>query len=335
VVVGLAAFAAPAAAQAPVVAIVPKCVEPAPCVYVTPDPDVVKEVEAPYLFQGQGWRPRAVVTITFDEFCPPNATCDNGSETVRVRPDQHGKFTFTIRYGGRVGGLPRPAASGHPIGVRFEQRRGRGNVTRDALAVPPPSTPAERIEARAVARAVQRAHVALEKKEDAAFARFRGAVKAMRRCRGEGNGTLPPDYILDVDDAMSHLLLDYAEHAAVDGELRRFADDLERLQIQEPTLRAAADVWIAAIRRPRPWTVKRTCEEWARWRAAGYPRDRPPLDPSEEAVGAQSFGSTIAFSEPIKAGGRRLRALGAGRRSGLRFAGELIFAASEFDGMFG
>ena len=314
------------------------CVEPAPCVYVTPDPAVEKTVGTVYEFPGQGWRAGSRVWAEFASFCPPDAFCDSDYRVRRFRADGDGRFVFRLRYSPRRGGpLPEPWAHGgdHEFELAtFSQRRGRrASVTRDAIPPPPPSTPAERAEAGALAEAVQRAHRALERREGAASRALERSLRAERKCdalieyaqgRNERLGR--------VSSALFILFQDKATLSAVRRQLEAFAVELASLSLSDPVLRAGAEAWIAAIRRERAWPRKSLCTLLRRWRRADWAPHARPVDPA--AVGRISFTSEILDSEALDAAERRMRALAAGRRNAERFGGGL-YEGGELDGNFG
>lgn len=309
----------------------PGCVEPKPCVYVSPDPRVGPEVGTVYTFAGQGWR-RGRVRVTFGEFCPPDSTCDVGSTTKTIATDGRGRFTFRLRYDGGPVAMMRRGPSGDPQGVDFEQRRGRRTVRRDAFPPPPPSTPAQRTEAQAVVRVVARAHRALERREEAAFRASDETFRAVKRCLPGGGSAYATEARGAVIDALFALALDRGTYAVVDTELRAFGRELAALGLTDPELATAAGAWSAAVEAPRPWTVERACAEHRRWRRAGYPADRRPVDP--ERLSELQFESVVLLSEPIAAGGARLRALRGGRVPSERFGGGLL-ERGELEGFFG
>lgn len=309
----------------------PGCIEPKPCVYVSPDPRVRPEVGTVYTFAGQGWR-RGRVRVSFSEFCPPDSTCDDpDSSTKTVTADARGRFAFELRNDGGPVATMRRGPSGDPRGVDFEQRRGRRTVRRDAFPPPPPSTPAQRAEAQAVVGAVDRVHRALERREDAAFRASGETFRALKRCLPGGGSAYATYARASVIDALFTLAVDRGTYAVVDAELRAFGSQLAALGLTDPELAAAAGAWSAAVERPRPWTVERACEEHRRWRKAGYPADQRPVDPEE--IEELVFGYVAVSSEPIAAGGARLRALRGGRVASKRFGGGLL--EGDDNGLFG
>src|SRR5688500_13462339 len=74
------------------------CVDPPPCVYVTPDPERFRWPGAVFTYQGRGWRPGVAVDAQHGRFCPPPLTCP-GAARVELRADAQGRFVFRLRSG--------------------------------------------------------------------------------------------------------------------------------------------------------------------------------------------------------------------------------------------
>lgn len=126
------------------------------------------------------------------------------------------------------------------------------------------------------------------------------------------------------------LTVDDATYGAVRRQLRAFARDLRRLGVRDPTLRAAADTWSALITGRERWTLERACGALRRWHTTGYDPARRPIDPDT----AITFELLVTDNAVLNAGGARLRALGVGRTTALRFAGGLLERGA-LEGIFG
>lgn len=317
----------------------PGCIEPPPCVYVSPDVEPKLELGTVYVFHGQGWRPRGRVVASFTEFCPLDAFCDNNLVERRFRADSKGRFTFRLLFDFRRARLPAPSGIGGDHNddslVDFEQqRRRRGKVwtvRRDAIGIPPPSTPEQRAEAAALAGAVGRATKALAKRERAADQAVQRQFRAIKRRCGRlwnesGDGSWRRRG--EVANLLYILHQHKVEFAAVRNELRAFADDLERLAVTDPVLRAGADTWIEAIRRPGRWPKERFCDTLRRWKAANWSRAARPIEPKDAE--ARLFANDIVTSKSLQAAEARMRALAAGRQPAQLFGGDLLEAGNDF-----
>lgn len=315
------------------------CVEPAPCVYVTPDPELDPVVDELYVFHGRGWRPRGRVEASLGEFCPPGAFCDNNLITRRFRADGRGRFTFRLLYHWRRRPVLKPSAVGGddhdgPI-AHFSQRRRRGSrvwkITRDAIPIPPISTPEERAEAAAVAAATLRAARALDRRERAASQASDRLFRRQKRACGDLSESMPPR-AWRVESALTILDQDRTEVAVIRRELAAFAAELERLALRDPVLRAAAGAWIAAVRRTGRYPAEDSCTLLRRWARTGYARDARPIPPG---ASKQTLSWEIYDSEALDVAERRMRALGAGQTNALRFGGGLLEPDERLGELFG
>ena len=307
----------------------PGCIEPGPCVYVTPDPRTVQDDGTLYTFYGQRWQP-GKVRASFSDYCPPDASCDNDSKSATVTADVQGRFTLTIRDQGPPEAWATPGLDGDPRDTWFIQFQNGRRVERDAFPPPPPSSPEQRAEAGRLRAAVQRVHRRLERRENAAIDAADRAFHVFKRC-----GPDERDLDLRQSEVVSALFIlttSHAQFTAVRRPLRAFAADLRRLDLQDPELRAAADSWRRLIARPPGWSVKRACADSRRWRRDRYAYRKRPV--SMEDVDRLAFAHAVSSSEAIAAGGARLRALGAGRLPSWRFGGYLI-QSGDLHGLFG
>jgi hypothetical protein len=292
----------------------PGCVERGPCVYVTPDPRTVQTVGMTYTFDGQRWAP-GPVRVTFSEFCPPDVTCDNGSEELSVVADAQGRFTLALRYEPGVGD-PRDAS--------FEQGRGMSIVRRDAFPPPPPSTPEQRAEAAGIAAAIRTAKRRLDRVAVRARLAERRAFRRLERCKPQNIELRISSRKAEVLGVLGRLPLDRVTFAIEGPALRAFAADLARLDLEDPELRAAADAWRRHIASPNRWSERRACEAMRRWARTGYRWSARPVDADADVIERNELFAAIDADPAIAAGAARLRALGAGQRRALQFAGALL-----------
>jgi len=308
----------------------PGCIEPGPCVYVTPDPRTVQDEGTLYTFHGQRWRP-GEVTASFSSFCPPDALCDSDSKSATVTADQQGRFTLAIRYHGPPEARTTPGLDGDPRDTRFTQRRDGRRVERDAFPPAPASTAGQRAEAGRLRHAVQRVHRALDRRESAAIRAIDRDMRIVSRCRLEESAGDLDSRSGEVISALTILAYNHAEFTAVRRALRIFAADLRRLNLQDPELRVAAHTWRRLIARPPGWSAKRVCAAKRRWQRDRYAYGKRPV--SREDVDRLAFAHMVISSEAVAAGGARLRALGAGRLPSMRFGGYLVESGPH--GLFG
>jgi hypothetical protein len=198
-----------------------------------------------------------------------------------------------------------------------------GRVSRDAIPPPPPSTPAQRLEARRLATVVRLAKRDVLRRRRAMQRRHAAHERELGRCR-EHLSRFPDD---SPEDRVVWAVLDLArDEAFLRGygpALPRFAARLERLRLRDRVLRAGADAWIAAIRRrDRPYPRPSLCAVLDAWAATGYDMARRPVDP--EAARAQQLLEEVGDSDAIAEAAARLRALGAGRNAEEDFAFDLL-----------
>lgn len=285
------------------------CVDEPPCVHVTPDPEVVTAPGTIYVYRGYGWRPRARVSALYGQYCR-SQFCNDVGIVTRFRADRRGRFVFRFRYGRFLTpGIPRPAAAGGgQAGILFSTPR----TASDAIPPPPPSTPAQRAEARAVARLVADTHRAL-------LARRRAVNRSMARydrgldpCQDEFERfphDTPQD---DVIGALIGLWYDESVRRGLLPGLLAYADRLEALDLRDPELRAGADAMVAALRRDdRPYPRPDLCTVIRQWAETGYDMARAPVDARAAETSGELVGE-IASSAAIETAGDRLRELGAG-----------------------
>src|SRR5688572_21558637 len=97
------------AAAAPVPA---TCHEPGPCVYVTPDPMVVREPGTVFVYRGREWPRRARIEASYGSYCAPRTDCAGVGLGTSLRTDAKGRFIFRLRYGRTLPkDVPRPAGA--------------------------------------------------------------------------------------------------------------------------------------------------------------------------------------------------------------------------------
>ena len=315
-----------ASAQAPVPT---TCVDPPPCVYVTPDPEVVRAPGTIYVYRGRGWQPGARVTASYGSYCDPKFDLCAGvglSRSFRANPQ--GRFIFRLRYGNNVKlGTPQPAGAGsEQESIRFfsdsladEDPEGFG---RDAIPPPPPSTPEQRAEALAVRDAVERATRAIAPTDDAVAESMRRYEDNISGCQKDLSRFEDRSARGRTVSVLIGLAFDGAMIAPVLPQLEAFARELEALTLTDPVLRAGADAWIAAVRRPRPWPSPDLCTVMRRWKQTGFDLARAPAD-RRWGDGAE-LGEEVTTQPAIRAASTHLRGLGAGRSAEERFRGELV-----------
>ncbi len=322
------------AAEASAAARLP-CVEKPPCVHVSPDPELVRKPGTIYVYRGYGWRPRARIEAHFGSYCPPGPHfCTGVGLGVRFRADSRGRFTFRLRYGRTLPrGIPRPAGAGSEAeSITFASR----HASSDAIPTPPPSTPAQRLEARRLAEVVHAARRATRRRgratwDDAvaAYERQLGRCSHHRDAIDDGidDSEVPDSAQETVWWAVVHLSFD-KEFMRVQGPaFRMFANRLEALQLRDPVLRAGADAWIAAIRRQRMWPQPSFCAVLDRWAESNYDLAQRPVDPeAPEGMGAEQ---EIGANRAVDAAAKRLRALGGGPSAEEDFGGN-FFQLGEF-----
>ncbi|MDA0172153.1 hypothetical protein OJ998_23825 [Solirubrobacter taibaiensis] len=309
-------------------AVAANCVDPAPCVYVSPDPAKVKRPGTIYVYRGRGWRPNRTVAAGYGSYCPPSASaCAGVGLSSSFKADRRGRFTFRLRHGNRLpADVPRPAgAGGEADTIEFSQWTGRPfrsrSISRDATPVPPPSTPAQRVEARAVAASFARTARALDAAERPVNRSMDRYQQGLRQCRDQLQGTADGRVVA----SLIGLAFDGALYAPVKPQLDALAGELERLALADPVLRAGADAWIAAVRRPRPWPDPDLCTVMQRWSETGFDLAQAPVPP--DAGDRLELLTEIATTPAIADAAARLRALGAGRVAEASFAGDLLDVA--------
>jgi hypothetical protein len=305
------------------------CIERAPCVYVSPDPAQVTKPGTIYVYRGRGWRPKREVQVGYPAYCPPGAkACEDEGLSSRLRTDRRGRFTFRLRLGTRLpSDVPRPAgAGGVNDTIQFVQWSGRPAlsrlVTRDALPTPPPSTPAQRTEAKAVAAAFARTARALDAKERAINRSMERYELQLRQCR---HLLQDPAANGNVVDTLRGLAFEGALLVPVKPHLDALAATLERLTLQDPTLKAGRDAWVAILRSPRLWPAPDLCTVMQRWSETGFDLAHAPVPADVGDLLELTF--EIELNAAIQSAGPRLRALHAGRRAAELFRGELLDVA--------
>lgn len=308
------------------------CIDPPPCVYVTPDPAQAAEPGTVFVFHGREWRPRTRIRADYGEFCAPTATgCEDEGAATTFRAGRDGRFTFRLVFAEELPpSTPRPAgAGGSQDTIRFS---GRGLDTkrtarRDAILPPPPVTPEQRADVDAIVPLVRRAATSIFPPRTAAVRRSMARYeRQLRRCDKDLTRFREGSDRDRVIGSLRGLAFDAASLEPILPQLRRFADGLERAAISDPVVRAGGEAWIAAIRRPRPWPEPDLCSAVARWKATGFDLARAPVD--HRTRDPLELQDEVELSPAIRDGARRLRALGAGRKIQLFFGGDLVDLAA-------
>ena len=318
--------------QAGAVAVPTGCIDPPPCVYVTPDPAQAAEPGTVFVFHGREWRPRTRITADYGEYCAPTASgCEDEGAATTFRAGRDGRFTFRLVFAEKLPpGTPRPAgAGGGQDSIRFSGRGldTRRAVRRDAILPPPPTTPGQRADVDAVVPVVRRAATSIFPSRRAAVRRSMARYeRQLRRCDKDLSRFEDGSERDRVIGVLRGLAFDAASLKPVLPQLRRFANGLEQAAVIDPVLRAGADAWIAAIRRQRPWPEPDLCSVVARWKATGFDLAQAPVD--HRTRDPLELRDEIELSAAIRDGARRLRALGAGRKVQLFFGGDLVDLAA-------
>jgi hypothetical protein len=308
------------------------CIDPAPCVYVTPDPAKVTRPGTVYVYRGRGWRPNQPVHAEYGSYCSPRASgCAGVGLSSRFRTNRRGGFTFRLRHGNLLPPrVRRPAgAGGEADTILFVQWSGREHrsrrIERDAIPKPPRSTPAQREEARVIARSFARAGRALDaaaKSVQRSAARYDNQLRRCQHHLSRFDGQSPRARVVS---SLIGLAFEASLLVPVKPQLDALAAELEGIETQDAVLRAGRDAWVVALRRPRPWPAPDLCTVMEQWSATGFDLDRAPVHPD---VGDRLELSTeLAASPAVADAAARLRALGAGRAAEETFAGGLIDVA--------
>lgn len=308
----LAAALASAAVAAPVPA---TCHEPAPCVYVTPDPRTARTPGTVFTYHGRGWPANADVDASYGSYCSPRAkVCAGVGLGSSFRTDAEGRFTFRLVYARHVPTyVPAPAGAGsEQESITFASdalpvRSDHESRGIDAQTPPPPSTPEQRAEAAALVEVARRGAERLYRGDGPLPGGTMSYEKEIERCRPDWDRFKDNTPRGRVIKALIDTTLDRSMIVPILPRLRPFATELERLPLADPVLRRGADAWIWEIRRPRYWPKPSLCAVVRRWKATGYDLDRAPVDP-------KTVGPISAFETPKEIGlaARRLRELGVG-----------------------
>lgn len=157
----------------------PDCERASPCVYVAPDP-LFFGYGTSFTFAGQGWKP-GNVQVSYTEECGPE--CEPALVRFRAAVDEQGRFAFA---------LEQADGGGQPLTVRVAQRQDGELVRRRATPVPTRPSARQRQEGRSLARAVQRVHRALERRETAALRASDKRFRALERCSPPKTRPTPP-----------------------------------------------------------------------------------------------------------------------------------------------
>jgi hypothetical protein len=308
------------------------CIDPAPCVYVSPDPRKVTRPGTVYVYRGRGWRPNRPVDAEYGSYCPPRASaCAGVGLGTRFRTDRRGRFTFRLRHGNLLPRrVPRPAgAGGEADTIRFVQwsgREGRSRrIERDAIPKPPRSTPAQREEARVIARSFARAARALDAAEQSVQRSVAGYDHQLRQCRDQLRRFEQGTRRWHVVTALTSLAFEGALLVPVKPQLDMLAAELEGIAARDAVLRAGTDAWVAAIRRPRPWPEPDLCTVMGQWSKTGFDLDHAPVHPN--AGYRQRLATELIYNPAVEDAAARLRALGGGRAAEDAFAGGLFDVA--------
>ena len=336
--VGLALILLPACGSAegsrgrPAAAAGTGCVDPAPCVYVSPDPASVKRPGTVYVYRGRGWRPNRPVQAEYGSYCSPRASaCAGVGLSSRFRTDRRGRFTFRLRHGNLLPPrVPRPAgAGGEADTIQFVQWSGREyqsrRIARDATPKPPPSTPAQRAEARLIARSFARAGRALDAAERLVQRSAARYDRQLRQCRHHLSRFEARSPRGRVVSSLIGLAFEGSLLVPVKPQLDALAAELERIEAKDAALRAGTDAWVAALRRPRPWPDPDLCTVMERWSQTGFDLDQAPVDP--DAGYRFELATELDSARAVAKAAARLRALGAGRAAEEAFAGGLLDVA--------
>jgi hypothetical protein len=300
---------------------VPACVDKPPCVYVTPDPELVPEGTV-LTYHGQGWRPRKVVEATFGSYCPPDGFCAGVGLGKRFRAGSDGRFVFRfVEAPRRPAGVPGDVvAGGGP--VEFEQwsrRPYRGTlIMRDAIPVPRPGSARDRADARAMRKAVFRLERSMERYAERTLSLNLRYESAFGRCRSIVNKERP-ERVAAVISAVLALGGDHVRLRLHRPALARFAATLEALQPADPELRAGAQAWVEQIRKPRYVPRPSVCAVLRQWRRTGYASPAAPVDPR-----ALDLESDVEQDQRIAGATKRLRELGGGRSAAEYFSGYVL-----------
>jgi hypothetical protein len=308
----LAAALASVAAAAPVPA---TCHEPAPCVYVTPDPVTVRAPGTVYTYRGRGWPANAQVQASYGSYCSPRfEVCAGVGAGKSFRADAKGRFIFRLVYGRHVPrSVPGPAgAGGEQESIRFASdalpvRDDEEPREIDAQTPPPPSTPEQRAEAAALVEVARRGAERLYRGNEPLPGGTMDYDKQIEVCRPDWEpfkDNTPRGRVIRV---LLDTTLDRSMIVPILPRLHPFADELERMPLADPVLRRGADAWIWEIRRPRYWPKPTLCAVIRKWKATGYDLKRAPVDP-------KTVGPISAFDSPkeIWQAANRLRELGVG-----------------------
>jgi hypothetical protein len=165
----------------------------------------------------------------------------------------------------------------------------------------------DRADARAFAKATQRAKAAVwsHLPEFQPLADAWNSEKCTTAIEGAPSG--------DASLAALEFAFDFIFEAAfypAREDLRRFAGQLDRIEVRDPVLKAGRAGWRVQIRaaqqfQPAPADV---CERLDAWRQAGYPPDQAPTiaDPGLDALEAAGD----AAGKKIERAGKRMRKLG-------------------------
>jgi len=318
--VGLLAAATPTATARAAPAIPRACVYETPCVYVTPDIDPDQAPAGTVLtFRGRGWRPHGSVSAEYGSYCPRAETCARVGLRETFPADAHGRFVFRFRFGNRpIRGARGPVAAGSEE-VRFSGlSRGGTGVGRFAAPPPPPSTPAQRLQAMRVKRAV----AGLVKGIARAVPRTNRAAQTYDREIGRCQDLLridKPPFRNAVIERVTDAALEAVTYGVAAPEFRAYADELERLAASDPVLARGLEAWIAAIRAPRYVPRPGLCAVLRQWRDAGFARAAAPVDPR-----SPTFQDQVRKDPAIRAAGKRLRGLGVDRATQDLFEGEIL-----------
>jgi len=274
------------------------CGEPAPCVYVTPDPTRVPP-NTLLTYHGRGWRPGRPVRAVYAGAClggsPPCFFVPQRSERVVPRAD--GTFVLRLR--------PPPGQLADPPEVTFRQ----GGARVDAVAPPGRFSPKDRSDTQAMAAAVTRLNAAVLRRA----ADPRKAPRRLSRQCSAILGRRGPAVLRRVIGAEHDSSEDTLKPFQPD--LERFADDLESVQAEDPALRAGAQAWIRYVRAPRQHLEPGFCTALIRWRSQNFARSQQPIDPE-----APSLLNDLRGDPRLPAAAARMRALGVDRDAAGLFA---------------
>jgi hypothetical protein len=282
------------------------------------DPDrVARGTEV--TFSGRGWAPDSQVSAAYGSYCPPTGEiCAGVGLSTRLETDAHGRFALHIRYDSHdPTGVDGPVASGSEE-VLFGGRAPDGHfVSRHPLAVPPPSTPEQRRQATAVARAVRGLARAVDRRRPTTNRAAHGYERQIDRCQAilRAKHGRRVDAIIDrVVDAASDAATYGVDHEAFVA----YGRHLRAARVTDRILAAGVAAWLRVIERPRYVPRPSLCAVLRRWRAQDFRASAAPRP------GGPGLDEEVRGSRAIRVAAVRLRALGIRPQTQSLFAGDVL-----------